>query len=119
VPEGVASRLGEGYLDGLGDFDVVVRTVGMNPQIILDKNPGIETKITTAINLFFEECKTPIIGVTGTKGKGTTSTLIHKILEAAGKKSVLAGNIGNPMLDILEETRNAEYVVLELSSFQL
>lgn len=119
LPEGATSQLGEHYLDNLGRFDVIVRTVGMHPQIILDKEPNVESKITTAVGIFFEECHTPIIGVTGTKGKGTTSTLITKILEAAGKKLVLAGNIGLPMLDILEQASNCDYVVLELSSFQL
>lgn len=119
LPEGAESQLGESYLDNLDRFDIVVRTVGMHPQVILDKNPGVEPKITTAVNLFFEECKTPIIGVTGTKGKGTTSTLIYKILEAAGKKVLLAGNIGTPMLDILPQAAEQDFVVLELSSFQL
>lgn len=119
LPEGSTSNLGPKYLENLDQFDLIVRSVGIHPSVILDKNPGAESKITTATNLFFEECKTPIIGVTGTKGKGTTSTLIHKILEAAGKKSLLAGNIGVPMLDILEESAAADFVVLELSSFQL
>lgn len=119
VPEGALSQLGENYLDNLDRFDIIIRTVGMHPKVILEKNPNVESKITTAVNIFFEECQTPIIGVTGTKGKGTTSTLIHKILEAAGKKALLAGNIGVPMLDILDQTSSYEYVVLELSSFQL
>lgn len=119
LPNGATSQLGPNYLDGLDEFDIIVRTVGMHPDIILEKNPNVESKITTAVNLFFEACSTPIIGVTGTKGKGTTSTLISKILEAAGKKVVLAGNIGTPMLDMLEETKSADFVVLELSSFQL
>lgn len=119
LPDNAQGQLGDGYLDNLDRFDVIVRTVGMHPRIILDKNPTVATKLTTAVNIFFEECRKPIIGVTGTKGKGTTSTLIHRILEAGGKKSVLAGNIGTPMLDMLAEAQSAEYVVLELSSFQL
>ncbi len=119
LPEGMQGQLGENYLENLDSFDLIVRTSGMHPSVILAKNPEIEAKITTAINIFFEECKTPIIGVTGTKGKGTTSTLISKILEAAGKKVVLAGNIGIPALDMLSQAQTADYVVLELSSFQL
>jgi UDP-N-acetylmuramoylalanine--D-glutamate ligase len=119
LPGGVQSQLGDNYLDNLNKFDVIVRSVGIHPSVILDKNPSVGPKITTAVNFFFESCKTPIIGVTGTKGKGTTSTLIHKILEAAGKKTVLAGNIGIPMLDVLDEAKSCDYVVLELSSFQL
>lgn len=119
IPEGVASRLGPDYLNGLNEFDIIVRTVGMHPKLILKKNPGVETRLTTAVNVFFEECRKPIIGVTGTKGKGTTSTLIAKLLQAAGKKVLLGGNIGVPMLDLLPRTAQADYVVLELSSFQL
>ncbi|MDQ3064862.1 MAG: UDP-N-acetylmuramoyl-L-alanine--D-glutamate ligase [bacterium] len=119
LPDGADSQLGERYLTNLERFDVIVRTVGMHPDVIIEQNPAVLNKITTAVNIFFEKCQTPVIGVTGTKGKGTTSTLIHKILEAAGKKVVLAGNIGKPMLDVLDEAKTADYVVLELSSFQL
>lgn len=119
LPKGVEAQLGDQYLDNLNRFDVIVRSVGINPSIILEKNPGTEAKITTAVNLFFEECSATIVGITGTKGKGTTSTLVHKIFEAAGKKTLLAGNIGLPMLDTLVEAQSCDYVVLELSSFQL
>jgi len=119
VPNGAQSQLGKTYLDKLERFDLIVRTVGMHRSVILEQNPGVEDKITTAVNLFFETCTTPIIGITGTKGKGTTSTLVHKILEAAGKKTVLAGNIGVPMLDMLTEANASDFAVLELSSFQL
>lgn len=119
LPDGSSGNLGDEYLNNLEKFDVIVRSVGINPKVITDKNPNVASKITTAINIFFEECKTPIIGVTGTKGKGTTSTLIHKILLEAGKKSALAGNIGLPMLDILNDLQAHDYIVLELSSFQL
>ncbi|MDQ2973427.1 MAG: UDP-N-acetylmuramoyl-L-alanine--D-glutamate ligase [bacterium] len=119
IPENTLSQLGENYLDNLGRFDIIIRTVGMHPKIILENNPEVDNIITTAVNLFFEECHSPIIGVTGTKGKGTTSTLISKILEAAGKKVILAGNIGTPMLDVLDEANKSDLVVLELSSFQL
>lgn len=119
VPNDTASQLGDDYLANLDRFDVIIRTSGMHPSVIIDKNPGVESKITTAINIFFENCHRPIIGVTGTKGKGTTSTLIAKILETAGKKVVLAGNIGVPALDMLKPANESDYVVLELSSFQL
>ncbi len=119
LPEGADSQLGDNYLDDLDRFDMIVRTVGLPRDVILDKNPGVKDKITTAVNLFFEACKTPIIGITGTKGKGTTSSLVHGILTASGKKAALAGNIGIPMLDILDDAEDLDYVVLELSSFQL
>ena len=120
VPAGVHSQLGEHYLDNLDRFDVVMRTAGINPSILLDKNPGLESKITTVINEFMRVCPTKnIIGVTGTKGKGTTSTLITQMLEAAGKDVYLGGNIGVSPFDFLPKLTPDSWVVLELSSFQL
>jgi UDP-N-acetylmuramoylalanine--D-glutamate ligase len=120
TPAGVATRLGDGYLNGLNEFDAIVRTAGLHPAKILAQNPGIEERITTHINLFFGATPTDnIIGVTGTKGKGTTSTLITKMLEACGKKAYLGGNIGVPPLTFLRELDENSWVVLELSSFQL
>lgn len=120
VPAGVVTQLGAGYLHGLGRFDVIMRTAGMHPSILLAGNPGIEDKITTVMNEFMRVCPTKnIIGVTGTKGKGTTSTLVAKMLEAAGKRVFLGGNIGISPLDFLPELTADSWVVLELSSFQL
>jgi UDP-N-acetylmuramoylalanine--D-glutamate ligase len=120
VPEGVDSVLGEGYLDGLDRFDLLVRTAGLPPSAILEKNPGVEDRITSNLNEFLKACPTPnLIGVTGTKGKGTTSTLIAQMLEAAGKEVHLGGNIGLPPLEMLPKVRPDSWVVLELSSFQL
>lgn len=120
VPEGTESVLGDQYLDNLDQFDLIVRTAGLPPRLILDKNPGVAGKITTHVNEFFKVCPTKnIIGVTGTKGKGTTSTLIAKMLEAAGKTVRLGGNIGLPPLTFLDELDQDSWVVLELSSFQL
>lgn len=120
LPENVASQLGDTYLDNLDRFDRIVRTAGMHPGKILEKNPGVGDKITSHINLFFEHSPTRnIIGVTGTKGKGTTSTLVTRILEADGKDVRLGGNIGLPPLTFIDELTDASWVVLELSSFQL
>jgi UDP-N-acetylmuramoylalanine--D-glutamate ligase len=120
VPDGLPTRLGDGYLNGLNEFDAVVRTAGLHPAKILAQNPGIQERITTHINLFFGATPTQnIIGVTGTKGKGTTSTLITKMLEACGKKAFLGGNIGVPPLTFLKDLDEHSWVVLELSSFQL
>lgn len=119
-PPGVASQLGENYLDNLGRFDLVLRTPGLHPRKILDKNPGIEAKISSHINEFLKACPTlNVIGVTGTKGKGTTSSLITKMLEADGKTVRLGGNIGVPPLSFIQELDAGSWVVLELSSFQL
>ncbi len=120
IPEGAASKLGQGYLDNLDEFDVIVRTAGLAPHKILDKNPAIAAKITTQIDEFLRVSPTRnIIGVTGTKGKGTTSTLIAKMLEADGKYVELGGNIGVPPLTFLSKLSSNAWVVLELSSFQL
>jgi UDP-N-acetylmuramoylalanine--D-glutamate ligase len=120
VPHGVESILGENYLDDLDRFDLIVRTAGLRPQKILEKNPNIGTKLTSQTNTFFHASPTKnIIGVTGTKGKGTTSTLITKMLEAAGKHVNLGGNIGIPPLSFINKLKQDSWVVLELSSFQL
>jgi UDP-N-acetylmuramoylalanine--D-glutamate ligase len=120
LPAGVPGVLGEHYLDNLDRFDLLVRTPGLPPEQILAKNPGVADKITTLTNEFLRACPTRnIIGVTGTKGKGTTSTLITRMLEATGKSVHLGGNIGLPPLNFLAELTPESCVVLELSSFQL
>ncbi|MDB5185188.1 MAG: UDP-N-acetylmuramoylalanine--D-glutamate ligase [Candidatus Saccharibacteria bacterium] len=121
VPEGAASVLGEHYLQDLDRFDLIVRTAGLPPQRIFEANPSLAPgKVTSQVNQFFESSPTAhIIGVTGTKGKGTTSTLIARMLTAAGFDAQLAGNIGVPALELLPTLTADSWVVLELSSFQL
>jgi len=120
VPSGAQTQLGEHYLDNLDRFDFIIRTAGMHPSVILDKNPGVAGKITTQLNHFMQVCPTKnVIGVTGTKGKGTTSTLITKMLEAGRKQVFLGGNIGVSLFSFLDKLTPDSWVVLELSSFQL
>lgn len=120
LPEGVSRQLGPHYLQGLDQFDVIVRTAGLNPYKILAANPDVEAKITTAVDEFIRICPTKnIVGVTGTKGKGTTATLIASMLEASGRKAFLGGNIGVSPLAFLPDITPDDWVVLELSSFQL
>jgi len=76
-------------------------------------------KITSAVKIFFEECPGKIIAVTGTKGKGTTSTLIYEILKADGRDVYLSGNIGKPYLELLPKLTKDSFVIMEMSSFQL
>lgn len=113
--------LGKDYLKGgLAGFDYVFRAPGVYrylPEIVRAEKSG--TVVTSAVNFFFQLCPGKIIGVTGTKGKGTTSTLIYQILKRAKKDVYLAGNIGTPILDLLPRLKKKSWVVLELSSFQL
>jgi UDP-N-acetylmuramoylalanine--D-glutamate ligase len=120
VPDGLQSQLGLNYLKNLDQFDLIIRTPGLKPRDILAENPTVADKIWTGTNEFLRVCPTKnIIGVTGTKGKGTTSTLISKMLQASGKKVHLGGNIGLPALKLLPNIKKGDWVVLELSSFQL
>ena len=114
-------KLGQNYLkDGLVDFDIIFRSPAFKlsmPEIVEAKKAG--ATISSATKLFFDFCPAKIIGVTGTKGKGTTATLIYQILKKAKKQAFLAGNIGQPVLSILPKLSKESWVVLELSSFQL
>ncbi len=121
-PDGVQLQYGEHYLDNLSNFDLIVRSPKLHPRDIVAVNgEEILDKVTTNTNEFFKVCPTAnIIAVTGTKGKGTTSTLVAKMLEASGKRVHLGGNIGTPPLDLLSNNiTKDDYVVLELANFQL
>ncbi len=123
---GVHYQLGDSYLSGLNNFDIIFRTPGipfLTPEIQEAKNQGVI--ISSQTQLFLEECPAKTIGVTGTKGKGTTASLIAHLLERAQKegelpgRTFLAGNIGRSAIGLLAELTENDWVVLELSSFQL
>ena len=125
---GVFFQLGENYLKNLEKFDIIFRSPGVPydlPEIQEALKSGVE--VSSATKLFFDRArkmKCRIIGITGTKGKGTTTTLIYRILKASGKDVFLAGNIGKPTLELLPllsvlDSPQSAIVVLELSSFQL
>ncbi|MGD8374221.1 MAG: UDP-N-acetylmuramoyl-L-alanine--D-glutamate ligase [Candidatus Woesebacteria bacterium] len=114
VPEGVKVIAGQdAFSADLSQYDLIVRSPSLTPHKI---NSSIITSVTKE---FFSRCSAPIIGVTGSKGKGTTCSFITSILSAAGKKVHLVGNIGVPALDELDKIKKDDVVVFELSSFQL
>ncbi|MBU2632337.1 UDP-N-acetylmuramoyl-L-alanine--D-glutamate ligase [Patescibacteria group bacterium] len=111
---------GENYLEKLNNFDLVVRS----PGVRLDKVKSPKSKaqsqiITSQTKLFFDLCPCKIVGITGTKGKGTTSALLYEILKNAEKDVYLGGNIGLPPLEFLDNLNPQSITILELSSFQL
>jgi len=115
VPEGVKSDLRPDVFDGELDYDVVWRA----SPAIAPRRLKTSAPVMTMTGEFLARCPAPVIGVTGTKGKGTTAALIAKILESAGPKTHLVGNIGVPALSVLSDIKDGELVVFELSSFQL
>ena len=111
--------LGDGYLDNL-EVDIIFRTPGMSfylPELEAARKKGIA--VTSEMEVFFDLCPATIFAITGSDGKTTTTTLIAKMLEAEGKKVFVGGNIGKPLLPEIENITAEDYVVVELSSFQL
>ena len=114
---GCALRLGADYLEGL-DHDVIFRTPGLHPRY-LEEAKSRGSTITSEMEVFFEVCPCPILAVTGSDGKTTTTTIIARLLERAGHTVHLGGNIGRPLLSEAEAIRPTDWAVVELSSFQL
>ena len=112
---------GPAYLDTLDRFDLIFRTPGISPLLPeLQRARSRGTRISSQTRLFAALSPAPILGVTGTKGKGTTSSLIAAMLRDGPCRQIfVAGNIGQPPIAFLDELSDADLVVLELSSFQL
>lgn len=116
---GAVLRLGDGYLQGL-DHDVIFRTPGLRPDVPeLEAARARGSVITSEMEVFFQVCPCPIISVTGSDGKTTTTTIIAELLRAAGHTVHVGGNIGHPLLAEAGSIRPTDWAVLELSSFQL
>ena len=116
---GVTLQLGESYLSQL-DADIILRTPGMKPYLPEFEAARAQGKtVTSEMELFFDCCPAPIYSVTGSDGKTTTTTIVAGLLEAAGKTVHLGGNIGRPLLPIVEGITAQHVAVSELSSFQL
>ena len=109
--------LGKNYLDSLDSYDLIIKSPGVNFKFIDYEN--IKDKITSQIDLFLKYCKCTTIGITGTKGKSTTSSLIYHVLKNMNKNTILAGNIGIPVFEELENIKDDTIFVIELSCHQL
>lgn len=113
-------HFGADYLLGLSEADLIFRSPGITPLL-----PEIKSAVkagavlTGEIELFFDLCPYQTIGVTGSDGKTTTTTLIYEMLSAAGRTAFIGGNIGDPLLPRLKQMSDGDIAVVELSSFQL
>ena len=107
---------GENYADCLNDFDIIIKSPGIPEKDIINVDVA---KITSQTDLFLRKYFAQTVGITGTKGKSTTSSLIHHVFKHAGHHSVLAGNIGVPILSQLDNINEDTLIVLELSAHQL
>ncbi len=111
--------LGEGYLENITD-DVIFKSPGIRPdlpQFLAAISRG--ATLTSEMEIFFKLCPGKIIGITGSDGKTTTTSIIYELLRAEGYNCYVGGNIGTPLLDKVPEMKESDICVLELSSFQL
>ncbi len=116
LPQSIRLITGADYQSSLDEFDIVFKS----PGIVLDNQPEkLRCTITSETQVFFEFFRSQIVGITGTKGKSTVSSLIYHILRESGKDCRLAGNIGIPVFDIAEDVTPETIIVCELSCHQL
>ena len=115
--DNVHTYWGDDYLDACKEYDVVIKSPGVVIKDFLDDEQ--KAKITSLTDLFVRFSKNPIIGITGTKGKSTTSSLIYHILHNSNRDSILVGNIGKPCFDVIDDINPETIIVFEMSSHQL
>ncbi len=120
VSKGVSFSLGANYLESLQGFDYIFRSPSMRPDVkeVLDEVQR-GAILTSEIEMLIELCPSTIVGITGSDGKTTTTTLIYNILKEEGYSCYLGGNIGVPLFSKIDQMVPEDFVVLELSSFQL
>ena len=114
---GFSVKIGPDAFDNLSNYDLIFKSPGISPHH--PKLHGLSGRLTSATRLFFDVWPGEIIGVTGTKGKGTTASLIYDILTSSNRRVVLVGNIGNVELSGIADYEKDSIAVMEISSFQL
>lgn len=107
---------GQGYQDTLGDYDLILKSPGI---VLKDKSEKIIQKVTSQTELFLEAFRDQVIGITGTKGKSTTTSLIYHVLKSVHPHCLLMGNIGIPAFSLVDEITPDTVIVYELSCHQL
>jgi UDP-N-acetylmuramoylalanine--D-glutamate ligase len=109
--------IGENYLDNLEAFDLIIKSPGVSLKDIDISN--IKDKLTSQLGLVLEHTKANVIGITGSKGKSTTTSLIYKVLADQGYDAYLLGNIGIPLLNNIEKFTDKSILVIEMAALQL
>ena len=117
VTQDVDGVYGDSYLDNLDNYDIIIKSPGVVLKDIDISN--IKDKISSQLELLLEYSKCNIIGITGSKGKSTTTSLIYDMVKSNGLDAYLLGNIGNPIFDYLDSFKEESYLVIEMAGLQL
>lgn len=117
ISQNIKTVSGLNYMDNLQGYDIVIKS----PGVKLDANvtPFVPSRITSQTDLFLAVYSQQTVGITGTKGKSTTSSLLYHILHSYNGNALLGGNIGIPPFDLVDQITPETIVVCELSSHQL